>query len=117
MTRVSRTGSFRSARVRRAILRALLPLLGAATGPAWTAPPARAQTVRPVVVEYVGSKVKGKFELVNDNLTPLSVILEPKSFDITETGEAVYRPLDPRIRLRLSAMSVRVPPQQSRWIF
>ena len=104
MTRVSRTGSFRSARVRREILRALLPLLGAATAAvaaaAWTAAPAGAQTVRPVVVEYVGNKIKGKFELVNDNLTPLSVILEPKSFDITETGEAVYRPLDPRIRLQ-----------------
>jgi hypothetical protein len=98
-----------------------LPLLGAATAAvaaaAWTAVPAGAQTVRPVVVEYVGNKIKGKFELVNDNLTPLSAILEPKSFDITETGEAVYRPLDSRIRLRLSAMSVRIPPRQSHWIF
>ena len=112
MTRVSRTGSYRSAGARRILLRALLPLLlASATTPAF------AQTVRPVVVEYIGSKIKGKFELVNDNLTPLHVILEPKSFDVTETGDAVYRSLDPRIKLRLSAMSVRIPPRQSHWIF
>lgn len=112
MTRVSRTGSYRSAGARRVFLRALLPLLILAP-----AAPAAAQTVRPVVVEYTGAKIKGKFELVNDNLTPLHAILEPKSFDVTETGEAIYRPLDPRIRLRLSAMSMRIPPRQSRWIF
>ena len=112
MTRVSRTGSYRSARVRRILLRTLFPLFLATV-----AVPAAAQTVRPVVVEYTGAKIKGKFELVNDNLTPMSVILEPKSFDVTETGEAVYRPLDSRIRLRLSAMSVRIPARQSHWIF
>jgi hypothetical protein len=61
--------------------------------------------------------VKAKFELLNDTLYPLNVILEPKSFDVTETGEGIYRPLDPSIHLRLSAMSVRIPPKQSRFIF
>ncbi len=78
---------------------------------------AAAQTVRPVVVEYVGKKVKAKFELVNDTLYPLNVILEPKSFDVTETGEGIYKPLDPSIHLKLSAMSMRIPPQQSRYVF
>ena len=78
---------------------------------------ASAQTVRPVVVEHYTKKVRSKFELVNDGLQPLTVVLEPKSFDVTETGEAVYRPLDPRIHLRLSAMSARIPAQQSRVIF
>ncbi|HYJ33265.1 MAG TPA: hypothetical protein VE326_08595 [Candidatus Binatia bacterium] len=79
--------------------------------------PARAQTLRPVVVEYYGATAKGKFELANDGLVPLTVILEPKSFDVTETGDAIYRALDPRIRLRLSTMSVRIPARQSRWVF
>jgi hypothetical protein len=76
-----------------------------------------AQTVRPVVVEYVGNRVKAKFELLNDTLYPLNVILEPKSFDVTETGEGIYKPLDPAIHLKLSTMSMRIPPQQSRYVF
>lgn len=78
---------------------------------------ASAQTVRPVVVEYYGTTAKGRFELVNDGLVPLTVVLEPKSFDVTETGDAIYRPLDSRIRLRLSTMSVRIPARQSRFVF
>lgn len=81
------------------------------------ASPSVAQTVRPVVVEYYGTSVKGRFELANDGLVPLNVVLEPKSFDVTETGDAIYRPLDGRVRLRLSTMSARIPARQSRWVF
>ena len=79
--------------------------------------PATAQTVRPVIVEYYGNTAKGRFELVNDGLVPVNVVLEPKSFDVTETGDAIYRPLDGKIRLRLSTMSVRIPARQSRFVF
>lgn len=92
---------------------ALVPLLVAAA----LAGPVSAQTLRPVVVEHYGTTAKGRFELVNDGLVPLNVVLEPRSFDITETGEAIYRPLDGRVRLRLSTMSVRIPARQSRLIF
>lgn len=95
--------------IRCGLLALLATHLGAST--------ASAQTVRPVVVEHYSKKVKSKFELVNDGLKPLNVVLEAKSFDVTETGEAIYRPLDPRVHLRLSAMSVRIPAQQSRVIF
>jgi hypothetical protein len=78
---------------------------------------ARAQTVRPVIVEYRGNHVRGKFELVNDQLLPVNVIMEPRSFDVTEDGEAVYRALDPAVKLKLSEMSFRIPAQQSRTIF
>jgi len=81
------------------------------------ATPLHAQTIRPVIVEYTRNKAQGRFELVNDGVTPLNVVLEPKSFDITEAGEAIYRPLDPRIHLRLSTMSVRIPAKQSRYVF
>ena len=81
------------------------------------ATPLHAQTIRPVIVEYLKNKVQGRFELVNDGVTPLNVVLEPKSFDITEAGEAIYRALDSRIHLRLSTMSLRIPAKQSRFVF
>ena len=82
------------------------------------APPrAASQTLRPVVVEHSGQKIRSKFELVNDGLLPVNVVLEPRSFEVTPLGEVLYMPLDPSIRLKLSAMSVRIPPRQSRWIF
>ena len=75
------------------------------------------QTVRPVIVEYEGAEVHGKFELVNDQLLPVNVILEAKSFDVTEEGDPVFRPLDPSIRVKLSEMSFRLPARQTRVIF
>ncbi len=77
---------------------------------------ASAQTVRPVIVEYSGH-ASGKFELVNNSLTPVNVVLEPKSFAITEHGQGVYRPLESTIHVKLSAMSFRIPPLQSRFVF
>ncbi|HET9951724.1 MAG TPA: hypothetical protein VFS09_08030 [Candidatus Eisenbacteria bacterium] len=92
------------------MLLAALALLGSAEA-------ARAQTVRPVIVEYKGTHVRGKFELVNDQLLPVNVIMEPRSFDVTEEGDPVYRALDPSVKLKLSEMSFRIPAQQSRTIF
>lgn len=79
-------------------------------------PPLPAQTVRPVVVEYRG-KARAKFEVVNDTIFPLNVVLEPKSFTVSVDGEPSFRPLDDSIQLRLSAMSFRLPPQQTYVIF
>src|SRR2546423_13954522 len=78
---------------------------------------ASAQTVRPVVNELVGNPVKGRVEYVNDGLTPLNVVLEAKSFTVTETGDIQYRPLDPEIHLKLSTTSFRVQPQQTYYVF
>jgi hypothetical protein len=79
--------------------------------------PARAQTIQPVVVEYRQQRAEGRFELVNDGHTPLTVVLEPRSFDVTHAGDPVYRPLDPRIHVRLSTMSLRIPARQTRVVF
>jgi hypothetical protein len=75
-----------------------------------------AQSVRPVIVEYK-AVARGKFEVTNVGATPLNVILEPKSFHITEDGDGVYGRLDEQIHLKLSAMSMRIPAKQSRFIF
>ena len=75
-----------------------------------------AQTVRPLINE-LGNPCKGRVEYVNDGLTPLNVVLEAKSFTVTETGEIQYRALDPEIHLKLSATSFRIQPQQTYYVF
>lgn len=78
--------------------------------------PASAQTLRPLLLEH-GQKAHGKFELVNDTLQPLNVVLEAKSFSVDERGGITYRRLDPSIHLKLARMSFRIPPKQSYWVF
>jgi hypothetical protein len=75
-----------------------------------------AQTVRPLINE-LGNPAKGRVEYVNDGLTPLNVVLEARSFTVSETGEITYRPLDPDIHLKLSTTSFRVQPQQTYYVF
>lgn len=76
----------------------------------------QAQTVRPLIDE-LGNPAKGRVEYVNDASVPLNVTIEAKSFSVSETGEISYRPLDSNIRLKLSATSFRIPPQQSYFLF
>ena len=75
-----------------------------------------AQTVSPVISE-LGNPAKGRVEYVNDSLTPLNVVLEAKSFTVSEKGEIDYRPLDPDIHLKLSATSFRIQPKQTYYVF
>src|SRR6476661_2136360 len=77
---------------------------------------ASAQTVRPVINE-LSNPAKGRVEYVNDSLTPLNVVLEAKSFTVSETGEISYRPLDADVHLKLSATSFRIQPQQTYYVF
>jgi hypothetical protein len=75
-----------------------------------------AQTVRPLINE-LSNPAKGRVEYVNDSLTPLNVVLEPKSFTVSETGEITYRPLDANVHLKLSTTSFRIQPQQTYYVF
>jgi|SRR5579871_486635 len=75
-----------------------------------------AQTVRPLINE-LGNPAKGRVEYVNDGLTPLNVVLEAKSFTVSETGDLSYRALDPDIHLKLSTTSFRIQPQQTYYVF
>lgn len=77
---------------------------------------ARAQTIRPVIAEYT-EKAQGRFDLVNESLVPLNVVLEAKSFSLAEDGSPTFRPLDKEMHLKLSAMSFRIPPQQTYYVF
>ena len=75
-----------------------------------------AQTVQPVISEYQ-VKADGKFALTNGTLTPMVVVLEPKSFSITPDGHGIFRSLDQYIHVELSAMSARLEPGQTYYIF
>jgi hypothetical protein len=75
-----------------------------------------AQTVSPVIVEYK-AKAQGQIALVNNTLTPLAVVLEPRSFSIAPDGNGVYRPLDADIHVKLSSMSFRIEPGQTHYVF
>src|SRR5687768_9502036 len=96
--------------VPRVRLAAFLALLGLVR-------PLGAQTVRPAVVEYP-DQVRGKFELVNESLFPLTVVLEPRGFHVEPTGELIEAPLDTtRIQVKISAMSFRIPPRETYTVF
>ena len=77
---------------------------------------ANAQTIRPVRSEY-RMQANGSFELVNDTFTPVNIILEAQSFDVTETGEIRYRKLDPSIHVKFSTPSFRIQPKQTYTVF
>jgi hypothetical protein len=75
-----------------------------------------AQTVRPLINE-LGNPAKGRVEYVNEASVPLNVVVEAKSFQVSEQGQITYAPLDSHIHLKLSATSFRIPPQQSYYLF
>lgn len=75
--------------------------------------PAPAQEVGPPVVEYKGRGI-GSFEVRNNGLFPMNVVIEPFGFVQDSLGKITYTPFDAdRVRLRLSAMSLRLPPRAS----
>ena len=95
---------------RRVRLASLLVLLGILR-------PLGAQTVRPAVVEYP-AQARGKFELVNESLFPLTVVLEPRGFHVEPSGELIEEPLDTtRVQVKISAMSFRIPPRETYTVF
>jgi hypothetical protein len=79
--------------------------------------PLAAQTVRPAVVEYSG-QARGKFDLVNETLFPLTVVLEARGFHVEPNGNLIEEPLDTaRMQVKLSAMSFRIPPREAYTVF
>jgi hypothetical protein len=72
---------------------------------------ARAQVVAPPVVEHA-QRAASSFEVSNQGLTPLAVVLEPFSFWVDTLGEVHYAPFDSAgVQLKLSTMSLRLPPR------
>jgi len=73
-------------------------------------------TISPVIVEYK-EKGRGRFEVQNNTVVPLNVVLEPRSFSVDEQGRPHFRPLDAGIHIKLSAMSFRLAPRQTFSVF
>jgi len=87
----------------------------------FSAAPIFAQTVQPLIDENVvkgpGKTASGKIEYINDSTQTLSVVLEAKSFTVSDTGELSYRPLDDGIHAKFSTMSFRIPAKQNFFVF
>jgi len=94
----------------------VLPMAGPVVFAVVLAALTQAQTVRPVINE-LSNPAKGRVEYINDGLTPLNVVLEAKSFSVSENGEISYRPLDANVHLKLSTTSFRIQPQQTYYVF
>jgi hypothetical protein len=76
-----------------------------------------AQTVSPPIAEYQ-ERARSSFQLINSTIFPLSVVLEVHGFTVTEQGEVQEVPLDTaKVRVKLSAMSFRIPPRQTYAVF
>ena len=76
-----------------------------------------AQTVRPAVVEY-SVQGRGKFDLVNETLFPMTVVLEARGFRVEENGNLIDEPFDSaNVDIKLSAMSFRIPPLGTYTVF
>jgi hypothetical protein len=76
-----------------------------------------AQTVSPPIAEYQ-ERARSSFQLVNSTVFPLSVVLEVRGFTVTEQGEVQEATLDTsNVRVKLSAMSFRIPPRQTYTVF
>lgn len=98
--------SYRRPALRRALMAALT--FGGALASAL-----EGQEVGPPVVEYKGRGM-GSFEVRNNGLFPMNVVIEPFGFVQDSLGKIKYIPFDStRVRLRLSAMSLRLPPRAS----
>ncbi|MGQ0765348.1 MAG: hypothetical protein ACT4OZ_06750 [Gemmatimonadota bacterium] len=101
----------------RSTLTAALSAIALKVAGAGTTTPLDAQTVRPAVVEYQATG-RGKYELVNETLFPMTVVLEPRGFRVEENGDLVDEPFDSaNVDLRLSAMSFRIPPLSSYTVY
>jgi len=73
---------------------------------------AQAQTIQPLLSEY-RNQANGTVQLTNDTFLPTNVVLEAKSFTVTEDGDLVYRPLDLDIEVKFAAKSFRIQPKQT----
>lgn len=103
----------RSFRAMRAAFRssAAAALLLAAVGEAG------AQSVSPPIVEYT-ERASSSFQVTNNTITPLVVVLDVRGFVVNEAGMLADVPLDTsRVKVQLSEMSFRLPPRATRTIF
>ena len=70
-----------------------------------------AQVVAPPVIEHL-ERAAATFDVMNQGITPLTVVIEPFSFWVDTLGEVHYAPFDSSaVSLKLATMSLRLPPR------
>lgn len=74
-----------------------------------------AQGLVPFRAEY-RKQAKGLLTLINDKNVPVKVTLRPQSFTSDQNGHLQLMPLDPNLNLVLSQTSLRIPPNQTRYV-
>lgn len=72
---------------------------------------AHGQTVSPVIVESRGPRVKGEVTFSNDQLVPLSLVIEPKTVKVV-SGVPLYLHLESGVSVKLDTSSARLGPRQ-----
>lgn len=76
-----------------------------------------AQSISPPVVEYT-ERASSSFQVTNNTITPLVVVLDVRGFVVNERGVLADVPLDTtKVKVQLSEMSFRLPPRATRTIF
>ena len=78
---------------------------------------AHAQSVSPPIAEY-REKARASFNVSNQSVFPLTVVLQVKGFVVDEEGELRDVPLDTaRVHVKLSVLSFRLQPRQTYTVF
>jgi hypothetical protein len=77
------------------------------------APAIHAQTISPVISEGKGPRVRGEFQVTNNQLVPMAVVVQPYSMTVGTDGKPIYRPVDPGVDIKLDSNSARLSPKQS----
>ena len=79
---------------------------------------AHAQSVSPPIAEYREKARGASFNVSNQSVFPLTVVLQVKGFVVNEDGELRDVPLDTtRVRVKLSVLSFRLQPRQTYTVF
>ncbi len=78
---------------------------------------ASAQTITPPIEEFRGLKAESSFRIDNNADTPMSVVLEAKSFTVDESGKVVYSPLPTTMRVSLGSSSVVIAPHDGYTVY
>lgn len=107
MSKIARPSSALRRALRSCALAALLLAPATAAG----------QAISPPVTEYT-ERASSSFQVTNNTITPLVVVLDVRGFVVSEQGMLTDAPLDTaRVKVQLSEMSFRLPPRATRTIF
>lgn len=77
----------------------------------------QAQYLSPLAAEAkAGRSTRGEITVRNVGIRPITVVIEPRSFTISQDGHSSILPLDPGIQVKLSEMSARLGAKQEHTI-